>query len=176
MTDSYRLTIMKRLSALLEGTELDNGETLAGKVFRGRSTFGNESPDTMISILEATKPGDPVYVGDRAERKSLWPLIIQGWTKNDTENPTDPVYQMMAAVEVRLARIVEKSEHTGDPAYPSDFMLGSGGAGKKRLITQVEFGPGVVSPARDQVSSRAFFFMPIWVTFVETTGKPYFAP
>jgi hypothetical protein len=176
VAESFRLTVLKRLCALLELTEFEqeSDTDLTGKVFRGRSLFGTESPKTMLSVIESTKPDFGIYVGEENKRVVPWALIIQGWTINDPENPTDGAYQLMAAVEFQLSKIVKRNSQ-GDPQYPDDYMLGPRSTSSmKRMITDARFGPGVVSPARDQVSSIAFFFMPIALSLVEEPGKPYY--
>lgn len=176
--EPYRLVILKRLCAHLEEITVANGFDfdLDDSVFRGRMEFGAETPVPMLSIVESTKPDSGEYVGNvDKERKVAWPLFVQGWVKNDQKNPSDPAYWLMAAVEHQLGKLIALN-NKGDPLYPEIYLLGAGDGikARKNLIVGLEYGPGVVSPPRDQVSSQAFFFLPIWITFVEKLGQPYF--
>ena len=183
MADSYRLTVQKRLAELLGDIVPVLGKhdfTLAGAVFRGRAQFGDGDPLPMLSLLEPPRPSDAsAYAGtNRDTRSERWPLILQGWVRNDLANPSDGAYDLMAAVELQLGK-VKLTDRYGDPIDANWYMLGPGdalvGGARNRLISSFEFGPGVVSPPREQVSTQAFFFMPIWIGLAETAGQPYLA-
>lgn len=177
MAKSYRLEVLERLSALLLGITPANdyGHDLTGKVLRGRALFGDSDPLPMVSILESTKVDGGVTTGSNDEmRKSVWPLIVQGWVENDMFSPTDPAYSLMADVEHRLGRVIERNKQ-GDGQFPELYMLGEGRDGKGTLIANMSFGPGVVSPPREQVSTNAFFFLPVYITLAEKLGQPYFS-
>lgn len=177
MADSYRLTVMKRLCDHLGQITVANGFEfdLEGAIYRGRMAFGDSDRLPMLSIVEAQQPGVGLDVGTHnSERRTDWPLIVQGWVKNDKENPSDPAYQLMAAVETQLYKIIETDKNTGDGKYPELYLLGSGGQRGKYLIADLRYGPGVVSPPRDQVSTQAFFFMPVIIRLAEKVGQPYF--
>lgn len=179
MPDSIRLTVLKRLTSLIQGITPANGFDfdLSNAVFRGRALFGDSDPKTMVSILEATRPDPGRYVGyDQEERSSLWPLVIQGYTVNDLVNPSDPAYQLMAAVEKQLNKVKAELRAGQGPEYPEFYMLGSGLKVESHLIAGFTFGPGVVSPPREQVSPQAFFFLPVWITLTGNPGQPYFEP
>lgn len=176
MAKSYRLEVLERLTVLLAGiTVADNYDhDLADKVFRGRILFGDDDPIPMLSILESTKVDGGITTGYNDEmRKGVWPLIIQGWVANDFEAPTDAAYSLMADVEARLGRVLDTVR--GDGKYPEHYMLGPGSEGRGYLINGMSFGPGVVSPPREQVSTNAFFFLPVYITLAEKLGHPYFS-
>lgn len=65
MADPLRLRILKALTAEFEQMTDANGESMAGKVFRGRDHFGNDDPLPMISILESVD--EKVIAGTSAE-------------------------------------------------------------------------------------------------------------
>lgn len=177
MAKSYRLEILERLSALLLGITPANGydHDLTDSVFRGRALFGESDPMPMVSILESTKVDGGVTTGSNDEmRKGLWPLVVQGWVENDMFSPTDPAYSLMADVEHRLGRVIEMNNR-GNPEIPELYMLGLGRDGKGTLIANMSFGPGVVSPPREQISTNAFFFLPVYITLAEKLGQPYFS-
>ena len=177
MADPIRLQILKALCAHLETIvhvapdpangivgEDWHGFNLAGKVFRGRTKFGDESPETMLSILESPRPDFPTTAGTNGvARSEEWPLLLQGWTVDDKQNPSDPVYFLMEAVETKLAEIVKLKKGSGFPAYPSAYMLGN-------RITSFSFGPGVVRPPTEGISAKAFLYMPLRVGVASVVG------
>ena len=162
MADSYRLVALKRLTDHLKGiTKLAGYDyDLAGAVFRGRTLFGEGDPIPMISILESPRSDAGLFAGDNAARKEDWSLLIQGWAHDDPVNPTDPAYGLMDAVEQRLSRLISVSGATGNPDYPDEYLLG-------RSVADVTVLPGVVRPPMEQVSSKAFFYLPIRLSLVK---------
>lgn len=166
MADSYRLTVLKRLTDHLKGTTPENNYEfdLSDSVFRGRTTFGANDPIPMIAILENPRPDTGSYAGDGfEERKEFWSLLIQGWVDDDMLNPTDPAYALLDAVEHRLARLTATHGLTGNPLYPDEYLLG-------RSVADVMVLPGVCRPPMEQVSSKAFFYLPVRLTLVRNTG------
>lgn len=174
MEDSYRLRVLKALTAHLKQivhVEPDPGNNIEGvdfagfdlsnAVFRGRSVYGEEAPKTMISILEAPRPDVGATAGTNGEaRHESWALLVQGWCPDDSENPTDNLYQMMQVVEIQLQKIIATDAMSGQPKHPSAYLLG-------KLISGLTFGPGVVRPPTEGVSSRAFFYLPVRVGLVK---------
>lgn len=170
MNDSNRLAVLKALTAHLklikhvEGVEDHAGYDLSNAVFRGRTVYGDESPKTMVSILEATRPDVGVPVGTNGEgRSEKWQLLMQGWCPDDPENPTDTLYMMMHVVERQLQKIIATNGATGNPTYPDYYMLG-------RKITSFSFGPGVVRPPTEGLSGKAFFYLPCIVGLTKEVG------
>lgn len=159
-----RLIILKRLTASLELTEYTYGtgptQLLTGAVFRGRTVFGEDDPEVMLSILEAPIPVDQVgSAPDNTASTGLWELLLQGFVPDDYENPTDPAHFLMAAAKVRLA--YEKSRNR-------DFdILGLG-----NHVTDLRFGAGVVRPP-DEISDKAYFWLNVTLEIVEDLAKPY---
>lgn len=154
--ESPRLEALKALTTLLEGiVPSPDGYTfdLAGKVFRGRTVFGAESPTTMISILEGTRPGFAVSAGENdSARSEKWPILLQGWCPDDTEHPTDRLYLMAAEVENRLHAVRAVHPHTGAPVDSFNYMLG-------RRITSIDWDAPVVRPPTEGISPKAFFYL-----------------
>lgn len=157
MADSKRLTILKRLCAHLEG--IDGGypyeHNLKGRVFRGRPAYGAGDPVPLVSVLEG-KAADYGQFADEAQtvRKDSWLLLVQGWVKDDTLNPTDPVYSLLADVELRLSDII--ATERGVPKFSGIYHLGG-------LISGLTIAAPVVRPPEDGVSSKAFFYLPVLV-------------
>jgi hypothetical protein len=173
MNDSFQLAILKAITDHLQGITAANGYDfdLSSAVFRGRALYGEESPDDMVSILEHLQ-GDittDTAGEENVESTQTWVLLVQGKTKNDPLNPTDRVYQLKASVEHRLARTILKNAY-GDPEYPDEFYFG---LKSLKVITGLTIGPGVVSPPREGVSERAFFYLPIGVGLALNISNPF---
>lgn len=154
-----KLQILRALCSHLEGiVGPDWGDfDLTGKVYRGRNRFGDDCPETFLSILEAPRPDGGREGGEnKANKSGEWSLLLQGWTTDDPVNPSDPIYYLQAEVESRLSMIVDVNGHSGIPRFRDVYMLGN-------LVTSFSYGPGVVRPPTDGVSSKAFLYMPIRV-------------
>lgn len=158
MADSYRLVVLKRLTSLLETITIANGyqHDLAGKVFRGRAVYGANEPLPMLSILEAPRPDGFTRAGDGEARNESWLLLLQGWANDDKENPLDPVYALIDDVEKCLSRIVLVDDF-GNPRFPEHYMLGGD-------IGAINLNPPTARPATTELSSKAFFYMPLQVS------------
>jgi hypothetical protein len=162
VADSQKLQVLKALTTLIEGTsvtpytDITLPATLAGLVFRGRHRFADNDPPTMVSILEAPRPGPTNFTGENEARKEDWLLLVQGWCPDDKRNPTDPIYSLLDDVERRLVRVIQRRGSDGGAKYAEHYMLGN-------LVTSFRAGPGVVRPPTENVSSRAFFYLPVQV-------------
>ena len=102
-TDPFRLTVQKRLTAALEEVTVLNGYQfdLDGKVYRGRSLFGDSDPIPMVSILENPIPEEQLP-SPPGLNKGTYSLVIQGFSEDDRDNPTDVAHVLMADVKKRL--------------------------------------------------------------------------
>lgn len=161
MADPYRLAVMKKLTDQLKGITISNGYAydLTDSVFRGRALFDDDDPVPMLSILESPRSEPGQFSGENA-RKGELTVLVQGWAVDDAENPTDPAYFLMAAVEHRLARVTAINNSTGDPLYPNEYML-------DRLVGDFKVQQGVVRPPMmDGISSKAFFYLAVTLTLV----------
>jgi hypothetical protein len=166
VADSYRLVVLKALTAHLETITVANGYSydLSAAVFRGRTVFGANDPETMVSILEAPRNDSGIFAGsDKSSRAENWNLLVQGWAPDDKANPTDPAYGLMDAVETHLFRLV-KPGSDGNPLYPDEYLLGR--TNGRTLIADMKIFPGVVRPPMEQVSSKAFFYLPVELQLV----------
>ncbi len=157
-----RLLVMQRLTEVLEEVEVQGpyAASLVGSVFRGRGYFGESDPIPMISILEAIEGAEKIPEPvDSPKRKSVWPLLIQGFVEDDFDNPLDPAYYLLAAVEKRL--VEERTRSKGMD------ILGLG-----NVVTRMSISPGVARPA-DEVSGKAYFWIRLDLTMVECVEAPY---
>lgn len=174
MNDPKRLLLLKALTDFLQGEVSEaNGyqHNLKDAVFRGRFFFSKDDPVPMVSILENPDPDRyPPQAGRNGTQATQahegWTLLIQGWAKDDKENPSDPSYRLMADVQKALARLSDG----GDPANlrpaPKHYLLGG-------LVTYVRPEPGVVRPPIEQQSELMCFWMRCEFGFVEDPEDPY---
>lgn len=170
MSEPKDLVILQRLTDLLKGITPANGFDfdLSDAVSRGRSRIGGDEDVPAVNILEAARQDDPTAEAGWLNHKRLdpWTLLVQGWAEDDRENPTDPAYRLKAACETRLNRLIATDIKTGQPLFTADYLFG-------RMATEVRIGPGIVSPAREGISNRAFFYLPLLVSRVIDTGSVY---
>lgn len=163
-----RLRILKRLTEMLEEIQIANGykHDMLGRVYRGRTLFGEETPVPMLSILEVPIPPDqrtsqvdnPVNVGP-------WDLIIQGFVDDDHLNPTDPAQLLQADVLKRLA-LEKKNAYDRSTGDCKLFGMGD-------TVTDLQIGVGVVRPPDADISSKAYFWVSVRLTVAESLDNPY---
>lgn len=163
----YRLQVLKALTTHLEGITKANGYDyeLGTSVFRGRAKYGDDDPIPMLAMLEAPTPPHPMYGAEEdAMSSEWWTILVQGWAEDDTLNPTDPAYYLMDAVEKRLSLIIAiRDDASGRPVDKNTYLLGG-------LIAGLQYGPGIVRPPTEQVSSKAFFYLPVRVKLAGLAG------
>jgi hypothetical protein len=155
-----RLQILRALTAELGTITPENGyvNDLSGAVFRGRIYYGDNDPLPMISILEPPLPTDPTespWTGTKQLCK--WDLLIQGFVDDDPKNPTDPSYVLLADVRKALAVI--------RAADGKNLGVGS-------VIRNFDLGNPVVRPS-DDISARAYFYLPLHLIIAEDLASPY---
>jgi len=169
MPVSKQLDILLALKAQLEGISTLAGDPydMTGRVWIGRTEFGDETPLPFVSILEAPRENfaDPADE-QTLVRNTAWVLLIQGWSANDVENPTVPVYELKAVVEKRLARLMDVKPNGGNAKYPAEYRLGGRVAG-------LTIGPGIVRPPERAISTRSFFYLPVRVQYLEDLRDPF---
>jgi hypothetical protein len=164
VADHPRLAILKAFTTHLQGISVAGGfnHDLAAAVFRGRTLFGDNDPEVMVSIMEAPRPdAGAIYAGDGEARLESWNLLVQGWAKQDPQNPVDPLYPLLADVEARLTQIIYTKTDTGEPSYPQFFLLPD--ADGKPQITGLEIQPPVVRPPSSEPVAKACFYLPLRV-------------
>lgn len=167
----YRLAVLNALSSQLEMVNgpdhLGQPFNLSGQVFRGRTEFGEETQLPALSVLESPSPDIGRFAGSGEAFADKWTLLVQGWAKDDKDNPSDPAYYLAAAVLERLGLIIAiKPGNSGRPVDPQAHMLGG-------LITDAEIGAYVVRPVDKQASSRAYFYLPIRLGLARDVAEPY---
>jgi hypothetical protein len=177
---SKKLLIMKKITAHLEGIvptwtdlppEMDGVECpydLSKSIYRGRVVFGDEVKPPFIAILEAPRQIDPNGGGDsRLLQDEDWTLLIQGFAIDDKKHPTDPAYDLLAWVQMRMSRITAERKSGGRGGqYPQEWRLGG-------LVAPIRYQIPIVRPGQDDVSGSAYFYMPISVGTVTDLTMPF---
>lgn len=161
MADTKRLAIAKALTSLLENeVSIANGyqHDLAGKVHRGRLTWGIREALPRVMLMETLNPDrEPIRAGWQPTQKDSLILLVQGHAEDDMEHPTDPAHILMGDVKKALSLIGRTtSEH---------FRLGG-------LVADFNMEPGIVRPP-DELSSVAYFFLRVRLEVVEHLADPY---
>lgn len=167
MPTPFRLEVLERLTTALEEITPANGyeHDLSGKVFRGRTVFGDNDPLPMVSILEVPQPKDqldPPTGG--AVYKGPWELVIQGFCQDDRDNPSDPAYHLEADVRKRLAGLMQEAQGPGRGRVLGPWAKGG--------VLGMMASPPVVRPP-DEVSSKAYFWLTITLNVVDDLGSPF---
>jgi len=151
--------LLKQIS-VLNGYQTD----LAGRVYRGRGVYGDETTIPALSILEAPIPLDQIpSAKDNQNLAGQWELVVQGWVVDDRNNPTDPAHILLADVKKCLA--LERKKVNWDK--PEDGIFGLG-----RSVTGMYIGAGVVRPP-EEISAKAYFWLTITLDMAEDMSEPY---
>lgn len=164
MPDSKQLRILKKLTAHLELTSGYEGI----KCYRGKLVVSAKEVEDCLSILEAPRPVVGQPAGHQGHKRlETWTLLVQGWPKDNKENPSDPAYAMKAAVEQWLYRLIAVEEQTGLPVYKDLYLLGGD-------IASLTIGQGVVRPPSEDAASRlAMFYLPLILEITTDVSNPY---
>jgi len=164
MPDSKQLRILKKLTAQLELTSGYEGI----KCYRGKLVVSAKEVEDCLSILEAPRPVVGQPAGHQGHKRlETWTLLVQGWPKDDKDNPSDPAYAMKAAVEQWLYRLIAVKEKDGLPVYPDLYLL-------KGDIASLTIGQGVVRPPSEDAASRlAMFYLPLILEITTDVSNPY---
>jgi hypothetical protein len=172
MTDPFRLRVKKAITDALKEITPANGYNFdfSQAVFRGRLVFGQGDPLPMLSILEPPLPLDRLPAPTNAGHSGGdWDLLIQGFVKDDKDNPTDPAELAMADVKKRLA--VEQSRQLTLPRRGHNpFGLNSE---KGNRVESIKIGAGVVRPPEEGVSTKAYFWLTLTLKITEDNSQPF---
>ena len=168
---STRLDTLIALTEHLEKIVMDpSGEpiSLANRVFRGRVVFGDEIDPPFLAILEWPRQLLSQQGGDEGTRRNDdWRLMIQGFAQDDSCNPLDPAYELLAYVEQRMARLTaEKGNGASGGEYPQEYMLG-------KRVSKILFTNPIVHPPDNDVSDTAYFYMPVTLKLATDMEAPF---
>lgn len=178
MSDPFRLRVQKAIAAAIGEIAVADGYALdlADKVFRGRLIFGDNDPVPMISVIEPPLPNEmrPSPLVSTVE-DGWWDIIVQGFVKDDRDNPTDPAHVAMADVKKRLAKELKRKGTGGNARQPNPFGLNflPDGSMRKNQVEQFKIGAGVVRPPEEAVSSKAYFWLTLKLKIVEDNLDPF---
>lgn len=173
MAEHKRLTILKRLTELLEGinpaVDPDYAHNMVGRVTRGRPVIGDESPGDRLNIIEFPRPDFGTYAGDNEARITTWDLLITGYanTEDSPDHPTDPLYSLLHDVEERLAHVFATAEGTGLPLDPENYLLGETAQGQPLIFSLAPMPPVVRPASTEQSQARACFHLQIRIGLAE---------
>lgn len=172
MADSYVLMVEKALSELIANQiTIMNGSSveLHGAVFRGRVRFGHNEPCPMISVMQAPNLDiESNSVGDTRVRTEDKVYLIQGWVPDDFENPTDPAHSLLAELKKVFALVLDEES----PYY----MLKHAHPDGLDMIAGLKVASGLVRPPEQGVSDKAYFWLPITITLIESIADPFAVP
>jgi len=165
--DPFRLRVQKAFTAALEQITVANGfrtDIGAGAVFRGRTFFGESDPIPMISMLEEPiAPENDLSPRSGVAETGDYVLMVQGFVKDDPDNPTDPAHVLLADVKRRLVEL--KADDRRDDRV---FRFGP----KANTVVAVSWDGGVVRPA-DEVSAVAYFWLRVTFELAEDHTNPF---
>ena len=156
---SKRLEVLQALTVLLEAIEVAPGETLVGKVWRGRNRPGDESQVPFLNIFEL--PPDYEVRADRQVAKMPWFIGIQGYCQAGEPHLTDPAHELMALVKRQMGTVTNEG---GGMRPPPEYMLGG-------LVDDIEVDGGMTfSP--DETTDNCFFALKLTVTITDDLRNP----
>lgn len=183
--DPFRLRVLKAICETIKGVTVangyqhdlndwsvtENGETITkSRVFRGREWFGDNDPLPMVSVLEHPRALDANMAPDGGQdRVGEWDLLIQGFVKDDPENPTDPAHRLVADVIKALAGEVDRPMPGAMGRGRNLFNLGY----REPCVFKLAIGSPIVRPADGVNSSQAFFWLTLTLTLAEDLEKPF---
>lgn len=176
MADPFRLRVKKAISAQIKNVSIADGYIhdlgdftdsvgrTAERVFRGRDQYGDNDPLPMVSILEDPSALDAnnAYEDDSTSTGG-YRLLIMGFVKDDSNNPTDPADILAADIIQALVK-----------AKLGDFKYNIFGLGRKMpCVAKLMIGQPVVRPPDGIIADVAFCYIMITLTLVEDLEKPY---
>ncbi len=178
MSDPFRLRVQKAIAAAISEISVADGYALdlADSVFRGRLIYGDNDSVPMISIIEPPLPNEmrPSPMVSTVE-DGWWDIIVQGFVRDDRENPTDPAHVAMADVKRRLAMELKRKGTGANARQPDPFGVNfnADGSTRRNIIEQFKIGAGVVRPPEEAVSTKAYFWLTLRLKIVEDNLDPF---
>lgn len=154
--DSLKLRVLKELTARFEAVSISGGfgYNLAGRVYRGRSSYGDETEVPWVGVFEL-RPEEVLRAGETLQ-KEAWYVGVQGVVKSDPVHATDPAHDLMRDLKKVIGKIARSgSPHDRNP----DHMLGG-----LLVDLQVDGGMTFVPPENQ---ARALCALRLTITLVE---------
>lgn len=170
-----KLQVLQYLTNHLQGITVESGfqHNLSEAVFRGKDLFGPNDKGDIVSILEAKATDYGKFADENnVVRKDDWIILVQGWVDDnvrgrgpDSKHQTDAVYSLLGDVEQRLSQLVA-TDSKGVPVYKGIYRMGG-------LVTDMRLSSSVVRPAEQNVSAKAFFYLPIRIGLAYSICNPW---
>lgn len=167
----FRLRVQQALTIALRQIHPDNGFhfdlTDPLSVVRGRVVFSEEDTpdnDTNVTILEEPFSFDRDFLPCSSEANTEpYGLVIQGFTPDDPQHPTDRAQILMADIRKRLALLKRDEAVRGQRI----FRIGT----RENSVVGVDFDGGIVRPVED--TSRLCHF---WIRVSFNISEDFSAP
>lgn len=171
--DPFRLRVVKAVTEAIKSIRPDNGcridfgdfvddETglVRERVFRGRTSFGDNDPLPMVVILEDPRSSDPVSQAQHTQGAAVGKmrLLIQGFIRDDQDHPLDEAYT--ASAEVVKALVQQK---TARDAF-----------GMKGRITFMNIEQPIHRLADNEVATTSYFIVGLSMNLIEKLDDPWF--
>ncbi|MFL0802451.1 MAG: hypothetical protein K6L81_01950 [Agarilytica sp.] len=149
---------------MIESISVANGfsHELNGQVYRGRTAFSKEDDMPVVTILERPAfDSEPQYVGSADQRKTVWELIVQGFTAvEDHNNPTDRAYELLADIRLALSSVL--SPHSPNYSFSHE------------RLSKISIGSGhVLPPEPEKAMYHATCMLMLSFEFPEKISAPY---
>lgn len=161
MPDSKRLRILKAVTDQIETVTVANGyqHELAGKAYRGRVAYGEESSDTWVGVFEL-RPEEVIRAGESVQ-KDKWYIGVQGVVPSNDVHPTDPAHNLMADVKMAIGQVT----YTTPIDRNENYMFGG-------LIVDLELDGGMTFVPREN-AGMAVFALRLTLTVVDDALDSY---
>lgn len=172
--DPFRLRVLKALGACIKTVTPANGyrndlsdfTDSAGRpalrVFRGRTVFGQNDPLPAVALLEDPHPREPTEgANPNVAAMNSFRVLIQGFVQDDKLHPLDPAYILSAEIISAIVKL--KRDHFN--------LLGLGG--RAPCVTGISIGEPVHRPPDDDISTVAFFLIPVTLNLAENLETPF---
>jgi hypothetical protein len=166
----FRVRVILALEAALEEISIADGysKDMAGAVLWGRVRYDEQDPLPMISLLEPPVPPEwSNSLGPKVVGEGNWPLLVQGFVKDDFARPTEEAYFLAADAKRRLA--IEKQRDRGQDIFG---MGPRNNNGSGNAVLDMFIGSEVIRPS-DEQSGKAFFWLPLTLKIAENHLQPY---
>jgi len=140
----------------------DSAGRPSDRVFRGRTIFGENDPLPAVAVLEDPRSLDANNgTGNSTAAANEFRLLIQGFVRDDKDHPLDPAYMLSA--EIIKALVGAKKERFN--------ILGMGS--RAPCVSSLSIGQPIHRPADDEISSQAYFLIPIRLMLAENLETPF---
>lgn len=167
MSDPFRLAVIKYITeGIAAAVTPANGcvNDLTGASFYGRSTYGENDPVPMSSLIEDPREQTTVEtVVPGGGHKVPWRLLLQGFVEDIHSDPTGPTYVLAAEMMSAVSALAVAAPGSGTVLDSSR---------KVNRVQQIRVGAPIVRPP-DEFSSKAYCLIPLTLDLFETPSAPF---